>query len=140
MSCESPIKVNLSLGDHDRGKGVSDSSTLGYNRAIRSTCRLVSEFEDEEVELLPAAMLVIAVRAYPLRHRDAQSNVGPLKPQVAQARDFSLNPISFFIRFFRIFKESFKEQIWTNSLLYGKFSYSALIYPLPWSKKRKHIN
>ena len=53
------MKVNLSLGDHDLGKGVSDSSTLGYNRAIRSTCWLVSEFEDEE--LLPAAMLLFAL-------------------------------------------------------------------------------
>jgi len=44
------------LGDQDLGKGVSHSSTLGYNRAIRSTCWLVSKFEDEE--LLPAAMLL----------------------------------------------------------------------------------
>ena len=44
------------MGDQDLGKGVSDSSTLGYNRAIRSTCWLVSKFEDEE--LLPAAMLL----------------------------------------------------------------------------------
>ena len=64
MFWESPIKVNLSLGDHERGKVVSDSSTLGYNWAIRSTCWLVSEFEDEQVGLLPAAILFTAVRAW----------------------------------------------------------------------------
>lgn len=64
MFCESPIKVNLSLGDHDRGKVVSDSSTLGYNWAIRSTCWFASEFEDEQVGLLPAAILVSGFSRY----------------------------------------------------------------------------
>lgn len=44
----------------------------------------MSEFEEEQVGLLPAAILVITVRAIQLRHRGAQSNVGLLQPQVTQ--------------------------------------------------------
>ena len=66
----------MSLGDHDRGRGVSDSLTLGYKRAIRSTCWLVSEFEDEEEGLLPAAMLFFFASRDSLRHLGPQGNLG----------------------------------------------------------------
>ena len=95
----------MSLGDHDRGRGVSDSLTLGYKRAIRSTCWLVSEFEDEEEGLLPAAMLFFFASRDSLRHLGPQGNLGlqlleghPVMRHTFPVRILKSSPVNYSLR------------------------------------------